>query len=277
MKRSVQAPLLVLLALSLGAGAWLLNTRERTRAGFQARIDELQKQSSTQSARAAAAESENQLLREQLSARGIEPAVAAQKPQSHEGDAKRLETVRELSQTQTRLFAASSSITELQNKVRELEASLDRLSAENKRISTSESNLKEDVENANRVVQAMETEIRTKNERLAQLEPALRRAREDVTALNQKLAQSGAQPAELADINRRRENTLNSLQRRYRDLTDQLRALAVRLDTERDNPTAAVPDISRIQTAVQSAEDDLRQLISLNTQAQRLTQKFAQK
>ncbi|MGC4048579.1 MAG: hypothetical protein QM757_03495 [Paludibaculum sp.] len=71
---------------------------------------------------------------------------------------------------------------------------------------------------------------------------------------------------------------MNSLQRRYRELTDQLRALAVRLEhSERDSPVTAAPDISRIQTTVQSAEDDLRQLLSLNTQAQSLTQKLGQK
>jgi len=278
MKQPVQAALSILLALSLGAGAWMLNTRQKTRAAYQSRIDELQKQAAGQSARVSSLESENQALREQLAAKGIEPAVAPQRAAlPSDSDARRLDTVRELSQTQSRLSAASSSITELQNKVHELDASVERLNADNKRLSASESNLREDLENTHRVVQAMEAELKAKNDRLAQIESALRKSREDVAALRARPDEPPAATGELADINRRRENTLNSLQRRYRDLTDQLRALAVRLDTQRDNPAAAAPDISRIQTAVQSAEDDLRQLTSLNTQAQRLAQKMGQR
>jgi len=152
---------------------------------------------------------------------------------------------------------------------------MERASAENRRLEAAEAALREELENTRRIVQAMEAEIRAKNERLAQMETTLRRTREELSALAQRNASTSQLLNELSDINRRRENTVTSLQRRYRDITDQLRALAVRLDTQRDNPAAAVGDLSRIQTAVQSAEEDLRQLNVLNSQSQQLMQRLA--
>ena len=96
-------------------------------------------------------------------------------------------------------------------------------------------------------------------------------------AASQKSTQAASLANELLDINRRRENVITSLQRRYREMTDVLRALTVRLDTQRDSVATVAPDISRMQSTAQSAEDDLRQLASLNTQAQRIAQKLGQK
>lgn len=275
MRQPALLSLSALLAVALGAGAWLLHTRQQTISAYEARVSTLMKQVAEHDAQAAALESDLATLRSQLAERGIEPAVAARPPRSADTDAKRLETVRELSQAQTRLSAATASLTELQNRISELESSVDRLTADNKRLSASESNLKEDLDNTHRLVQALEAEVKAKNDRLTQMDTTLRKTREELAALGQKSSQYGPLFAEFSDLNRRRENTLTSIQRRYRDITDQLRALAVRLDTQRDNPAAAVGDISRIQTAVQSAEDDLRQLNSLNSQAQRLSQRLS--
>lgn len=275
MRHPALLSLSALLAVALGAGAWLLHTRQQTIAAYEARVSALMKQVAEHDAQAAALESDLTTLRSQLAEKGIEPAVAARAPRSADSDAKRLETVRELSQAQTRLSAATASLTELQNRISELESSVDRLTADNKRLSASEGNLKEDLDNTQRLVQALEAEVKAKSERLTQMDTTLRKAREELAALGQKSSQYGTLFTEFSDLNRRRENTLTSIQRRYRDLTDQLRALAVRLDTQRDNPAAAVGDISRIQTAVQSAEDDLRQLNSLNAQAQRLSQRLS--
>lgn len=275
MRHPALLSLSALLAVALGAGAWLLHTRQQTRTAYETQIDALKEQLAEHDAQAAVLDSDVATLRRQLAEKGIEPAVAQRPARSPEADAKRLETVRELSQTQSRLSAATASLSELQNRISELESSVDRLTADNKRLSATEANLKEDLDNTQRLVQALEAEVKAKNDRLAQMDSTLRKAREELVALNQKSALSVPLAAEFADLNRRRENTVTALQRRYRDITDQLRALAVRLDTQRDNPVAAVGDISRIQTAVQSAEDDLRQLNSLNSQAQRLSQKLA--
>jgi chromosome segregation ATPase len=275
MRQPALLSLSALLAVALGAGAWMLHTRQQTINAYETRLAFLLQQAAAQKAQIATLESDLATLRSQLAEKGIEPAVAPRPPLSAGADAKRLETVRELSQAQSRLSAATASLSQLQNRISELESSVDRLSADNKRLSASESSLKEDLDNTQRLVHALEAELKAKNDRLSLLDASLRKTREDLAALNQKSSQSAALFTEFSDLNRRRENTLASIQRRYRDITDQLRALAVRLDTQRDNPAAAVGDISRIQTAVQSAEDDLRLLNSLNSQAQRLAQRLA--
>lgn len=263
-----------LLAVALGAGAWMLHTRQQTIAAYETQVAGLKKEVALHDAQAAALESDVATLRSQLADKGIEPAVAARAPRSSESDARRLETVRELSQAQSRLSAATASLSELQNRISELESSVERLGADNKRLAASEANLKEDLDNTQRLVQALETEVKAKNERLSQLDTTLRKAREELAALSQKPALSAPLVSEFSDINRRREIVLTALQRRYRDITDQLRAVSVRLDTQRDNPAAAMTDLSRVQTAVNSAEDDLRQLNSLNSRAQRISQQL---
>jgi hypothetical protein len=66
-----------------------------------------------------------------------------------------------------------------------------------------------------------------------------------------------------------------NLQRRYRELTDLYRSTLLTIEQQRDNPAIRqLPDASRIQATVLAAEDDLRQLNALNTQAQRLSQKL---
>jgi chromosome segregation ATPase len=276
MHNRVQAVLLVLLVLSLGLSGWLYLSQQRSGPALQARVSELEKSNQAASDKAAALAKENETLRTQLAERGIEPAATAPAHKS-EGDGRRLDAIRELALTQTKLANATASNNDLQNRIRDLESARENLALENKKLAASESGIRDDFESTRRVVQAMEAELKTKNERLAQLETNLRRSRDELAALQKKSGTSGDTANSLLEVNRRRETVVNSLQRRYRELTDQLRALAVRLDTQRDSPVMAAPDISRIQTTVQSAEDDLRQLLSLNTQAQSLTQKLGQK
>ncbi|QOY87360.1 coiled-coil domain-containing protein [Paludibaculum fermentans] len=276
MHNRVQAVLLVLLVLSLGLSGWLYVSQQRSGPALQARVGELEKSNQAAADKATALAKENEALRAQLAERGIEPAAAAPAHKS-EGDGRRLDAIRDLAQAQTRLAAATATNADLQNRVRDLESARETLSLENKKLAATEAGVRDDFESTRRVVQAMEAELKTKNERLSQLETNLRHSRDELAGLQKKFGTSGDTANSLLEVNRRRETVVNSLQRRYRELTDQLRALAVRLDTQRDSPVTAAPDISRIQTAVQSAEDDLRQLLSLNTQAQSLTQKLGQK
>jgi len=80
---------------------------------------------------------------------------------------------------------------------------------------------------------------------------------------------------ELEEINRRRENTLNSILRRYRELTDQLRGLTARADRTSEAAAAEAPELSRFSNSLAAAEDELRQLSNLNAQAARLQRKLA--
>jgi chromosome segregation ATPase len=265
MKRSVLTVLAVILCLALGWSVW---TKARDGGLNAARVTELERRAASAELRAAGLDKDILALRHQLEEKGIHPVVEA-RPSPSGGDLQHVEAVRELVHAQTALATATQALTQSRNRVSELESSLEKLTADHKRAVDGEVELKDDLERTKRVVSAMEAELRTKTDRVGQLETALRKSNDDVTALRQRGSQAGAALAELAEINRRRENTLISLQRRYREVTDQLRGMAVRMDAQ-----GSMPELSRIQTAVQSAEDDLRQLSSLSSQAQRATEKI---
>lgn len=277
MKSALTVLLAVLLAAAASVSLWLWTGQRQVTADAASRVEVAAKLQAAATERAGVLERENAVLRQQLADRGIEPAAAHNAPSRPIDEAKRLEAVRELAQTQAKFAAALASINEWQSRARELEASLEKATSDGKRNSAETASVREDLDAARRLVAATEGELKTKSERLAQLESDNRKAHENVTSAAQKSAQAAALANELVDINRRRETVITSLQRRYRDMTDVLRALAVRLDTQRDGVATAAPDISRMQSTVQSAEDDLRQLASLNTQAQRIAQKLGQK
>lgn len=232
-----------------------------------------------QETRAVAAEADNIALRQKLAAEGIEaPAPSGVSSSSlRAAETARAETVRALADLQRRYDALQSQFQSLQLAKSELESTIESVRSERRRLSASESELKDALASSRRVVEAMESELKTKNERIASMESELRRVRDSIAADNRRSSQVGAILGSFEDLNRRRENTLTSLQRRFRDLTDAYRALALRLDTQRDSQTPlqiTSSEVSRITSAVQSAEDELRQLSTLNAESQRLTQRL---
>jgi multidrug efflux pump subunit AcrA (membrane-fusion protein) len=83
----------------------------------------------------------------------------------------------------------------------------------------------------------------------------------------------------LQDINRRREVYLTSILRRYRDITGEFNAMSGMLDTSHPPSPGACSgaDLTRIQNAVSSAEDDLRQISELNARSQKLEKQLPTK
>jgi chromosome segregation ATPase len=263
-------------AAALIAGLQWAAARKEAAAAL-ARAASLEKENRDAAARAAQLQTEVEALRAQLLEKGIEP-VKPQPVRRTEPDVSgRVETVRELTRVQGQLQAAEASVKELSNRVRDLEEALDKSQRETKRLAAGESELRDTLDSTRRLLQATETELKTKTERALQLETAVRLAQQEAAASKSRASQVAPVLREMEEINRRRENYIVSLQRRYRDLSDHLRSIAVRMDTQRDSPGAAAPDVSRIMSTVQSAEDDLRQLGTLNAQAQRVAGKLEQK
>jgi hypothetical protein len=164
-------------------------------------------------------------------------------------------------------------------RAQELEARLQEQLAENKRLAASERGVSEDLSRANRIVNALEAELKAKNERLVQLEVANSKLKDDQGADAQRANELAKLAQELQDVHRRREVYLTSLLRRYREVTDQYRALSAVIDNRRETDVAAVSssDIARIQQAISMAEDDLRQVNSLNAQALQIQRRLAAK
>jgi len=85
---------------------------------------------------------------------------------------------------------------------------------------------------------------------------------------------------QLQDLDSRRDALLTSILRRYRDITSQFRAMSGQLGSNRDSNTSnpfTDAALTRIQSAVSSADDDLRQLSELSAQARQLEKKLAKK
>jgi hypothetical protein len=143
--------------------------------------------------------------------------------------------------------------------------------AELKSLQAQVTELREGQAQTRRAMDAMEAELKVKSERLVRAESGEKNALEKAQKAEAAATRTVAQSRELDDLVRRRESTAASLQRRYRDVTDMYRNFALNVQTrDTQNPGLQAGDLSRIQSAMQQAEDDLRQLQSLNLRVAQL-------
>ena len=263
----------LLLALLVGGGVMLRSQNARQRDELEARIARLQQ--------------ESRQLRAALAAMPPPAPETHRQPAPHAGqdesraplEALRAESERRLTALQEELKQATARADKHDFLAQQAEARIQELTAENKRLGASERGVNEDLSRANRVVNALEAELKGKNERLMQLEVANAKLKEQDGADAQRANEVSKLAQELQDVHRRREVVLTSLLRRYREVTDQVRSLSAVSDPRRDAESAALnsTDIARIQQALSMAEDDLRQVNSLNAQAQRIERRLTSK
>lgn len=185
-----------------------------------------------------------------------------------------LEGTRLLIQTREKLAAADASIRQLETRIRELEAQVERVTEENKRLAAAESDLKETLTTTNRVLEAVRTELKGKDERLSLVMVTNKQLQEENRKNAEKIAQLPRLMRDLEELNRRRESQIATILRRYRDITDQYRALATHADRPGEAGAGVTTEVSRIGNAIQMAEEDLRQLSALNAQAGRIQQRL---
>ncbi|HWQ57154.1 MAG TPA: hypothetical protein VN442_25935 [Bryobacteraceae bacterium] len=174
---------------------------------------------------------------------------------------------------------ANANIAQLETRLQELRVESQRLALDNKRLTASEADLNDNLASANRLVSALQNELKTKSERVIQLEVANRKLHDESAAESKKLARLGQLSVEWQELQRRSEGLLSSILRRYREVTDQYRALAGVLENRAHAEGPAVPgaDMARIQNSLSLAEDDLRQLNAINAQALRLARQIGGK
>jgi chromosome segregation ATPase len=141
-----------------------------------------------------------------------------------------------------------------------------------RRVSEQLSNVKEDALKQQRVSEALDTELKFKAQRLVQSETSEKLLQERVAKLELAAKRVTVVSKDVEDLQRRREAALVTLERRYREVTDLYRNFSLSLQT-RESPGQGLQagDLSRIQTALQQAEEDLRQLRSLNARVAELT------
>ena len=179
------------------------------------------------------------------------------------------------------LAAANQSAAEWKERVAQVQTQLDLLKDDQKRLTAIESDLATQLASSKRLLDAQETELTRKTEQFAALEAANKKLRAETGAVGQKAAQLMQIAGELQEIYRRRESYLSTLMNRYREVTEQYRAFASVLENRRGpegTPGTAIstagPELARIQNSIAMAEEDLRQLNTLNAQALRIQKKL---
>ncbi len=223
---------------------------------------------------------ENDALRrrvQELSAAPAGPAVSEPAPTPH--SAARREsgpTAEALAQAEQRaqrlqesLAQSTADVARLEERISDLQSRADASAAENRRLTAVAEADKKGLAAANQAMETIRAEQKTTSERLAQLEIASAKWKQDSASAKQSAAQNDKTISDLEDVLRRREMYLANILRRYRDLTEQYRAVSV------GSTAAASPETSRIQNAIALTEEDLRQIRALDVQAQRLEKKLS--
>jgi len=172
------------------------------------------------------------------------------------------------------LGRANATLGELRNRIETLQVEVEKSAEESKRLAASEADLKEQWASTNRVLEAVQGELKTRTERTAHLEATAERLHQENRGIWERLNRVTQLSRELEDIHRRRETYLTSILRRYRELTEQYRVLVGRAERPGESAVPAGAELARIQSALAGAEEDLRQLTALNAQAARLQRKI---
>jgi chromosome segregation ATPase len=142
---------------------------------------------------------------------------------------------------------------------------------EAERIASQMAEAREATQKQQRISDALETELKFKAQRLTQVEQSEKLLQEKLAKADQASRRAVVGTRDLEDLNRRREASLTTLERRYREVTDLYRSFSLNLQTrESSSQGMQAGDLSRIQTALQQAEEELRQLRSLNVRAAEL-------
>lgn len=176
------------------------------------------------------------------------------------------------------LADANAAIARLESRADEAQAQIHNLRLDNQRLTGSEGDLKENLAAANQAVDVLQRELKSSRDRVTQVEIAYQKLRDQSGGDVQKIAQLQQFATELQDIHQRREVYLNSILRRYKQITEQYRSMSGVLQTQRtDSPAAGSTDLARIQDSIAMAEEDLRQLNNLNAQARLIQKKMAGK
>ncbi len=166
---------------------------------------------------------------------------------------------------QQRVQDLSKDLAAVREEIAKAESKAAADAAEAKKLQTQLDELRDSAHAGKRSLDAVEAELKAKSERLARSEAAEKAAADRALKAEATVAKASTQSKELEDLIRRRETLLTTVLRRYRDVTDLYRNFTLNAQT-RETPGVGLQagDLSRIQSAIQQAEEDLRQLNSLN-------------
>ena len=266
--------LLLLIAMAAATGAlWQARVirsqsaqiaqRDRDNAQLRRRIDELSRAQAGSSVAPPPAPVNPGSMRPGSSAAAIEAAAEAE---------HRAERLRES------LAQSNAEVSRLQALISDLQSRIESANADNGRLSAALEEQKRALADANQATENVRADLNANLARVGELTAANTRLKADAAAGKQSAAQLSKTVSDLEGIFRRREMYLNNALRRYREITEQYRAISGVMDSRRDREAtpASSAEISRIQNAVALADEDLKQINALSVQAQRLEKKLVE-
>ena len=177
---------------------------------------------------------------------------------------------RMLAERSHQLEASQGAQADLSRQLRELEARFDGVTQEAAKLKAAEAEIREQLALAQKEADAAKGVAQGRQTAFRDLELAGQQLRRQLSEATQGYTRRKQAGIELDEIARRRESYLNNILGRYREATDMFRVMSLRLDNPRDAGSPLSNDLSRIQQAIQLADEDLRQLRALNSQAARL-------
>jgi chromosome segregation ATPase len=128
-------------------------------------------------------------------------------------------------------------------------------------------------------LESSEAESRALRQRTANLETENAKLKVATGETSGRAAEVTRTITNLQDLDRRRDLYLTSITRRYRDITNQFRAMSGMLDSSHDPNSSSFSGAAllRIQNDMSLAEDELLQLNDVNAQARQLEKKLMNK
>lgn len=212
---------------------------------------------------------------EALAAGGNQEAEQALRRQRELEKARSREAV-SAGQYQQALGEARAYSEELSKKVVSLEQAVATLQQENEQIRKSGSDFESQRESSRRLIAALQEQVKSKEKTLASLEAAYQRYKDSNQESSRQLDVISKTIADLEDVNRRRLRVVEQASRRMRELSDNLRTMAVRIDTDSRGQSGMGAEITRIQSAATNLDDQIAQINNLNAQAAGLERRLEQ-
>lgn len=212
---------------------------------------------------------------EALAAGGNQEAEQALRRQRELEKARSREAV-SAGQYQQALGEARAYSEELSKKVVSLEQVVATLQQENEQIRKNGSDFESQRESSRRLIAALQEQVKSKEKTLASLEAAYQRYKDSNQESSRQLDVVSKTIADLEDVNRRRLRVVEQASRRMRELSDNLRTMAVRIDTDSRGQSGMGAEITRIQSAATNLDDQIAQIGNLNAQAAGLERRLEQ-
>lgn len=168
------------------------------------------------------------------------------------------------------LTRSETALGELRAKYAELEQRITAVQEQDKQLRDTEAGLRQKIDANTEQIVELQQSARQKDTRLGEQDAALKSLRAAGEQQARSLQRVRSLSEDLEDLARRREVYMANILGRYREATDSLRTLGLQLENRTEEAPIGRTDISRIQSALSSADEDMRQLRALSTRSRQL-------